>query len=206
MKTTFSSEGKHIITLIADNGTYQDSISKTYTIEISGIGEPLATTSFNIYPNPFMDYAVIQYSLKDFAYTSLDIFNVLGLKVKTLFEGQQSRGMYSYSIDTKRLNLSGGIYFVNLQIDGRIYSKKIIKINKRYVQTEKVKYQNIKSKIFASGRLSSKEEIDIISQVPADKILKAGGKIFILDEKIKLDKKVVELKDNEIPKTQYIAQ
>ncbi len=53
-----------------------------------------------------------------------------------------------------------------------ISKKKIIKINKRYVQTEKVKYQNIKSKIFASGRLSSKEEIDIISQVPADKILK----------------------------------
>ncbi len=61
------------------------------------------------------------------------------------------------------------IFFGSMKV---IPKKKTIKSNKRYVHTEKVKYQNIKSKISASGRLSSREEIDIISQVPADKILK----------------------------------
>lgn len=127
-KTTFSSEGQHTISLIADNGVYVDSIMKTYTLEISGIAEPLSTKSFNIYPNPFFDYAIIKYSINNIANTSLEICNIFGVNIKTLFKGQQNRGTYSYSFNSTQLNLASGIYFVNLNIGGKIYSKPIIKV------------------------------------------------------------------------------
>ena len=42
-----------------------------------------------------------------------------------------------------------------------------------------------------------------ISKSAAEKIVKAGGNIFILDEKFKLSKKAAEINDKDIPKIQY---
>lgn len=67
------------------------------------------------YPNPFNPTTNIKYSIPTSSYIVIDVFNTLGQKVQTLFEGIKNRG--EYSIQFNGANLSSGTYFVQLVSD-----------------------------------------------------------------------------------------
>jgi hypothetical protein len=69
---------------------------------------------FPVYPNPFREQAVIHYSLPQYTHVRLEVFDLLGRRVRTLADGHQDRGMYTTVWDGK--NEAGqmsasGIYF-----------------------------------------------------------------------------------------------
>ena len=65
-----------------------------------------------IYPNPFNATTSIKYSLSKSGPVNLSIYNLLGQKVATLFEGVQAAGEHSIIWDAGRF--SSGIYFARL--------------------------------------------------------------------------------------------
>lgn len=67
------------------------------------------------------------------------------------------------------------------------------------------KKMNRMIKILGDGELTKPVTVYThkISKTAAEKIIKAGGNIFILDEKFKLSKKAVEIDDKDIPKIQF---
>jgi hypothetical protein len=79
------------------------------------------------YPNPFNPDTKIQYSLKKSSEISLDIYDVLGRKVKTLVNGHMPAGKYEADFDASKL--PSGVYFYRLQADRKVETKKMV-VNK----------------------------------------------------------------------------
>ncbi|HTY12333.1 MAG TPA: DUF4350 domain-containing protein [Bacteroidota bacterium] len=95
-------------------------------------GIPLVPVGYSLdqnYPNPFNPTTTIGYSLAHSGYVTLEIFNVLGQKVKTLFTGDQKIGNYSVVWDGTGDNGAGaasGIYFYRIKTEAFSFTKKMV--------------------------------------------------------------------------------
>lgn len=78
------------------------------------------------YPNPFNPTTTINYSIPHRADVSLEIYNVLGQKVATLFSGVQGPGTYQYSFNAARF--ASGVYFYRLEAGSTVITKKMMLI------------------------------------------------------------------------------
>ncbi|MEP0827805.1 MAG: T9SS type A sorting domain-containing protein [bacterium] len=92
---------------------------------------PNTPISFSIenFPNPFNAVTVINYSLPRRATVSVDIFNILGQKVKTLVQGEKPAGYHSVLWDGKNeagIEVGSGIYFYRLKAGQFTQSKKML--------------------------------------------------------------------------------
>lgn len=68
---------------------------------------------FQNYPNPFNTETTIRYSLPEAGQVKLEIFNILGKHVATLFNEYRSPGVYYVSFNGA--NLSSGVYMYKIQ-------------------------------------------------------------------------------------------
>jgi photosystem II stability/assembly factor-like uncharacterized protein len=78
---------------------------------------PIEYALFQNYPNPFNPKTTIRFSLAHSGQTSLEVFNLLGQKVKTVAEGNYGIGQYSADwdgTDDLRQPVSSGIYYYRL--------------------------------------------------------------------------------------------
>ena len=67
------------------------------------------------YPNPFNAQTTIRYSLPESGPVTLTIYNLLGQKVATLFDGIQTAGEHSVVWDAG--DMTSGIYFSKLNTE-----------------------------------------------------------------------------------------
>jgi Zn-dependent metalloprotease len=82
----------------------------------------------SVYPNPFNGITNIQFTLKEEGITTLDIYNMVGQKVASLFSGNTEAG-HKYIVTFDGSNLPEGVYFYRLQSSGGISATdKIIQI------------------------------------------------------------------------------
>lgn len=79
-------------------------------------------TLFQNYPNPFNPETIINYKLGIRSFVSLKVYNALGLEVETLVNGNKPAG--SYEIEFDGSDLSSGLYFYSLSVDGNIIDTK----------------------------------------------------------------------------------
>lgn len=81
--------------------------------------EELLPTDFQLfqnYPNPFNPSTIIEYSLNKPVYAKLIIYNTLGEKIKTLVSEERATG--HYTVEFNGSNLSSGVYFSQLEVNG----------------------------------------------------------------------------------------
>jgi hypothetical protein len=74
------------------------------------------------YPNPFNPTTIIRYSIPEATKIKLEIYNVLGQKVKTIVNEFKKPGNYEVSLNAS--NYASGVYFY------RIKSSKFNKVKK----------------------------------------------------------------------------
>ncbi len=89
-----------------------------------GIEKPENTNMVNIYPNPAQTSTIIDLTLSESSPVAYTIINATGQVVLTQNLGEISAGSHLLNVDLT--NLSAGIYNVNLLIDGRLESHKLI--------------------------------------------------------------------------------
>ena len=77
------------------------------------------------YPNPFNPSTQIQFGVSKNTYATLTIFNVLGEKVSTLFNGNVVAGQV-YNVTFNGNNLASGIYYYKLQTNEKTEVKKML--------------------------------------------------------------------------------
>ena len=65
------------------------------------------------YPNPFNPTTKIRYQVKSQTDVAIEVYNVLGQKVRTLVNEQKSTGSYTVQFDGQ--NLSSGTYFIHMK-------------------------------------------------------------------------------------------
>lgn len=76
------------------------------------------------YPNPFNPVTNILYRLPESGFVSLKIFDAVGNQVAEPVKEYQSEGSYNLKFDAS--NLSSGIYFYTVSVNGKIKSNKMI--------------------------------------------------------------------------------
>lgn len=78
-----------------------------------------------VYPNPFVDYATIEFSVPDAAHISLQVYDNLGRLAATLANGDFSSGRFTEKFNGNRQF----IYFVRLVVNSQtVASKKLIQL------------------------------------------------------------------------------
>lgn len=82
---------------------------------------------FTAYPNPFNLATTLSYFMPERAEVKVELFDLLGKHTATLFEGNQEAGKQEIQLDRSQYNLTSGIYFVKLSVNGGgAYSYKLI--------------------------------------------------------------------------------
>jgi len=103
---------------IDNDGAYE------YSNEIEvNLGFPAAFSLSQNYPNPFNPSTSIKYQVSSIAQVTLKLYDVLGNEVATLVNEEKPAG--SYEVEFNASQLSSGIYFYKLQVDGFISTKKM---------------------------------------------------------------------------------
>jgi hypothetical protein len=96
-----------------------------YTVEVINHDIPNdAIKIYSIFPNPFNNEVKIQYSLPKSSDLTIEVYNILGQKIDTLFNGFKRLGIYT--IKWKANNHPSGIYFVKLATNEYSQSKKLM--------------------------------------------------------------------------------
>lgn len=119
-------------------GTYRGNLGRTGYNEYSFTGnednnnnshEVVNNSLLNNYPNPFNPQTTISYNLKSDSNVSLNVYNMLGQKVRTLVSGEQRNGSHSVvwnGKDNRGNSVSSGIYFYKLKTDSFTSTKKMV--------------------------------------------------------------------------------
>ncbi|MDI6841070.1 MAG: T9SS type A sorting domain-containing protein [bacterium] len=83
-----------------------------------------------VYPNPFSISTVISYQLPTEAKVSLKVYDISGRLVKTLVDGSEKADYYSINLSAGSFGdadgISGGVYFLRLEADDKVITKKIV--------------------------------------------------------------------------------
>jgi len=106
------------------NDFYIDQINITNSTSI-GIEENTGQTDYNVYPNPVTETSQIYFNLANDANVSVDVLDIAGRVVKTIYNGDLNAGEQYYQLNNADFN-AAGIYMVRLMVDGVISTKKVI--------------------------------------------------------------------------------
>jgi hypothetical protein len=108
-------------------GTFGNGVYQTHlTPLVSGVNTiSVPSVEFYIYPNPVTNKATIEFTLNKSSVISTVIYDESGRIVKKIKKSEFKTGSNSIQLDVA--DLKSGIYFVSLDIDGKVISKQIIK-------------------------------------------------------------------------------
>jgi hypothetical protein len=84
---------------------------------------------FQVYPNPFFGSITIKYNLPKQENVTLDIFDVTGRRVRTIFHGQKGAGLHAMqwnATDQEGIEVSSGIYILRIRIGSEVLSRTVI--------------------------------------------------------------------------------
>ncbi|OFY86389.1 MAG: hypothetical protein A3F72_11355 [Bacteroidetes bacterium RIFCSPLOWO2_12_FULL_35_15] len=81
---------------------------------------------FKIFPNPFKGNTTIEYSVSAETDVRLEVYNVLGVKIKSMINSKQSAGNHKCFLNNQSNQLNSGVYFITLTIDGKESTQRIV--------------------------------------------------------------------------------
>lgn len=96
---------------------------------LTTIDDYISKVDFNLYqnfPNPFNSKTKIRFSISNFVFMSLKVFDLLGREVATLIDEPKEAGIYEIEFDASKYNLSSGVYIYQMKSGSFIQSKKLI--------------------------------------------------------------------------------
>ena len=113
----------------AITGARQLFVERSGDLNTESIGIPNSFVLHPNYPNPFNPVTQIRFEMPYAGNVDLSIYNLLGMKVKTLYTGQKSAGDFSFKWNGKNDNnqsVSGGVYIYKLQSGQQMQMRKMI--------------------------------------------------------------------------------
>ncbi|MDP8205676.1 MAG: T9SS type A sorting domain-containing protein [Candidatus Electryonea clarkiae] len=102
----------------------------TSEVEVK-IPEKFEADNFSIFPNPFNNEAKVVFNIETFSAVKIDIYNLLGQKVSSLWEGNSVAGKHVISLNGA--DIASGTYFVNLNVESLNNGKSFSSLQKIFV-------------------------------------------------------------------------
>jgi len=99
----------------------------TFTIPVSVNNNSIRNFSYTLYqnyPNPFNPVTTIRFEVPHDEHVTLEVFDMLGQKVKTLYDGIARRGIVA--VDFNAADFASGIYIYQIKSNGFMASKKLM--------------------------------------------------------------------------------
>ena len=115
---------------------YEDYMNRLYVAIYSNDAEgstvaldenAIAPKGFSLkqnYPNPFNPVTQISYEIPDQSDISLDLYDIRGLKIKSLVSGVKPAGSHSFMFDAS--DMASGVYFYTLSLDNITQTRKLV--------------------------------------------------------------------------------
>ncbi|MFB6232211.1 MAG: T9SS type A sorting domain-containing protein, partial [Salinibacter sp.] len=100
------------------DGTTELSSVRTVTL-----APPEEADLLSPFPNPAPQQATIRYQLPEKAKVTLSVYNVLGQRVATLVNAEQSPGNKQRMLNTS--TLGSGVYFVRMRTEGKVMTERL---------------------------------------------------------------------------------
>jgi hypothetical protein len=100
-----------------------------YTVKNVSVGTgeiPSGNASFSLYPNPSSGTSYIGYNLENNSKVSLEVLSMIGEKVAVIAEGEETAGYHTHYLKANEKNISEGVYFIRLTINGTPFTQKLI--------------------------------------------------------------------------------
>jgi len=110
----------HNILVGADNGLFLG--TNLFFNEVDDTDLPSAGIELTNYPNPFNPETTITINLPDAGFAELSVYDLKGRQVDTILNCYLEKGEHQRvwnGIDKSGNNISSGVYFMQLSIDGR---------------------------------------------------------------------------------------
>ncbi|HEY6172191.1 MAG TPA: T9SS type A sorting domain-containing protein, partial [Candidatus Kapabacteria bacterium] len=107
-------------------GVWRRPLSELIPSAVSPSEQPTAFTLEANHPNPFTDYTTLNFTLLERGYVILDIYDLLGQKIRTLISEILDAGKHSREFNTK--DLATGAYIAKLRVNGAEQEMKIVKV------------------------------------------------------------------------------
>ena len=112
--------------LVFEANNHIGSFSDPYPISINFEQQNLDLFfDFSLYPNPFTNGFDLEFNLEESAIVEVKLFDVMGRFVKMIVATELVSGSQKIHIESE--SLTKGLYFIELQIGGESFRKKIVK-------------------------------------------------------------------------------
>jgi hypothetical protein len=92
----------------------------TGSLKLASAGD----TFFDVYPNPFNSSSIISFSLAQDSRVQIQLVDVTGRNLQTILNGNLVAG--DHELPLNRVQLSAGIYFLQLKMNEEVITKKIV--------------------------------------------------------------------------------
>ncbi len=83
----------------------------------------------NVYPNPFINQTVIEYSLVSAGKVNISLFDINGRAIQLRSISQQTAGKHLFTLNVNEYNLPAGVYLLRIDLNGIQTHKRIVKVN-----------------------------------------------------------------------------
>ena len=112
--------------VVADvNGDTNINVISQYPMYGVGVEEFNENIDISVFPNPVnKQFTTLSFNLEEKVNVNIALFNNLGQNVKEVFNGSLQKGNNNLKIKTS--NLSKGLYFININIENKTITKKLI--------------------------------------------------------------------------------
>lgn len=98
-----------------ENLDYIVDSNSVYIVETIGIDENHSSIGhLGLYPNPAHGQTTIIYTLTTNSTMVIEVYDMLGIKHQTLFNGDLLTGEHTYTFNTQTMGLKPGLYFIRL--------------------------------------------------------------------------------------------
>jgi hypothetical protein len=114
----------HASVRVLDLAGNYTTVVKDYVASSASVASTSASAPVAVSPNPAGKDFTIQYSLDADTHVTADLFDILGNRVLDLFNGNQTAGAQSLTVDTHLL--PNGVYFYRVNIDGVVQSGRVV--------------------------------------------------------------------------------
>lgn len=105
---------------------YLDDLSFAIVTDVENLSDQLINTFVldQNYPNPFNPTTTIKFSVPNFQFVTLKVYDILGREISTLVNEEKLPG--NYEVEFNGSNLSSGIYFYRLSAGAYSQTKKLV--------------------------------------------------------------------------------
>ena len=115
--------------MVTDKNECSSYFDSTINVAKLGIMFPVAeNNSFSVFPNPFHNSTIIQYSLSQKSHVQIGLFDITGKQIAFICNEIRQPGNYQLPIDASKYNLNPGIYTLKLITDEGIKNLNIVKL------------------------------------------------------------------------------